>query len=667
MLGVYFLGKYNIGNKPMAGYDAKKAELYNRLRQQGLSEDAAAAQAGIGANDYNYEVNQVGTPATNPNYGKLQPISIRAKDPNAPPAPTADQLAEEAAANAELAEPPTKSSIKSQIYTTTSTETVSGGGSTTRIVNPSQPTPASQALQPALDAKQAELDQFNRDNPSNFARKRQGLPPLTPEENQERLAQQSKLVDEASQLRSQQKSLESGGGVTTVTVPNTTTTTTTVTTATSSVDTPVQSPGGEDTKVNQQTEVQLGTSAAATGGVTPAADPVPSTAEYSRATADAEVAAYGVEPAPLPPPTAEQIAAEDLAVYPNQAVSVEERERITQEEIAASDLEVYPRDVPATEDAGLYDQQQAILAAQAEQKQQDLYGSYGGASEAESNALTQARADQAAAQQTIAGQRKTQNNGDWRVRLRLAPRAEYLYLARPPGEILKPLADSDGVIFPYTPQISMGYRANYGQSDLTHSNYRGYFYQNSYVEAVNLKCTFTAQSTAEANYLLAVIHFFRSVTKMFYGQDPQRGAPPPLVYLSGLGQYQFNENPCVVSSFDYNLPSDVDYIRAGSSNMNQTNMQNLRPRQTGGNSSVGAFGALLGGALDRLAAVGVNKGAVNSTPPTPNFGLGTPTYVPTKLDINITLLPIQSRAQVSQQFSVRDFANGKLLKSGGFW
>ena len=399
----------------------------------------------------------------------------------------------------------------------------------------------------------------------------------------------------------------------------------------------------------------------------PPADAVIDTAEYRNAVANAEVAAYGVETAPPPPPTAEQIAAEDLAVYPNQAVSVEERERITQAEIAASDLEVYPRDVPSEEDAGLYDQQQAIRAAQAEQTQQDLYGGYGGASAAENNALTQAMAENARQQQTMAGQRKTQNNGDWRVRLRLAPRADYLYQANPPGEILAPLAESDGVIFPYTPQISMGYRANYSNSDLTHSNYRGYFYQNSFVEAVNLRCVFTAQSTAEANYLLAVIHFFRSVTKMFYGQDPQRGAPPPLVYLSGLGQYQFNENPCVVSSFDYILPSDVDYIRAGSSNMNQTNMQNLRSRETGGTSSVGAFGALLGGALDRLAAAGVNKGAVNSTPPTPNFGLGNPSYVPTKLDVTITLLPIQSRAQVSQQFSVRDFANGKLLKSGGFW
>jgi len=650
----------------MAGYDAKKAALFNQLKQQGVSEDAALAQAGIGDADLgNYALGMNGQMgALVIGSGKVAGVDYQA--------PTAAELKESARFDqglqsvnydVEARNPP--SNKTPMTYTTTSTETVSGGGSTTVVVGPRQNTPASTALQPAIDAKQAEIDQFNRDNPSNFARKKAGLPPMSPEEAQQRSERSLALSKEKAELANQQQDAKAPSEPTVTTVPNTTTTTNTVTTSTSSVDTPVQSPGGADTTVNQQTEVQLGASAAATGGTTPAADPVPPTAEYSQATADAEVAAYGVEPAPVPP-TAEQIAAEDLAVYPNQAVSVEDRNRITQEEnaaIAESDLEVYPRDVPSESDQLLFEQEKAIRAAQAEQAAE----SYGGASAAENAALTQALADQARFQQTIASQRKTQNNGDWRVRLRLAPRAEYLYQARPPGEILAPLADSDGVIFPYTPQISTAYRANYSTADLTHSNYRGYFYQNSYVDAVTLRCPFTAQSTAEANYLLAVIHFFRSVTKMFYGRDPHLGAPPPLVYLSGLGQYQFNENPCVVSSFEYNLPSDVDYIRAGSSNMNQTNMQNLRPRQTGGNSSVGAFGALLGGALDRLSAAGVKKGAVNSTPPTPNFGLGNPTYVPTKMEISITLFPMQSRAQVSQQFSVRDFANGKLLKSGGFW
>jgi hypothetical protein len=48
------------------------------------------------------------------------------------------------------------------------------------------------------------------------------------------------------------------------------------------------------------------------------------------------------------------------------------------------------------------------------------------------------------------------------------------------------------------------------------------------------------------------------------------------------------------------------------------------------------------------------------------LGLNSPTYVPTKMEISITLLPIQSRQQVSKQFSVKEFANGNLIK-GGFW
>ena len=43
-----------------------------------------------------------------------------------------------------------------------------------------------------------------------------------------------------------------------------------------------------------------------------------------------------------------------------------------------------------------------------------------------------------------------------------------------------------------------------------------------------------------------------------------------------------------------------------------------------------------------------------------------PTYVPTKMTIGITLLPVESRRMQSQRFSVRQYANGDLLK-GGMW
>ena len=43
-----------------------------------------------------------------------------------------------------------------------------------------------------------------------------------------------------------------------------------------------------------------------------------------------------------------------------------------------------------------------------------------------------------------------------------------------------------------------------------------------------------------------------------------------------------------------------------------------------------------------------------------------PTYVPTKIDISLTLLPIQSRSDISKIFNLQQYASGSLLK-GGFW
>jgi hypothetical protein len=224
---------------------------------------------------------------------------------------------------------------------------------------------------------------------------------------------------------------------------------------------------------------------------------------------------------------------------------------------------------------------------------------------------------------------------------------------------MQPLKVTDGVIFPYTPQIDTVYRASYDTYDLTHSNYRGYFYKNSYVDAVNIKATFTAQDTNEANYLLAVITFFKSATKMFYGQDTQRGAPPPVLYLSGLGDYQFREQSCLLSQFTYSLPDNVDYIRAGSPNNAGLNFLNVRDRQSVATNSI--FGQ-----VNRLANAFLPKGAQPTAGAPPTLGLNRPTYVPTKLDINLTLLPVQSRDQISKQFSLQRFASGDLIK-GGFW
>jgi len=261
-------------------------------------------------------------------------------------------------------------------------------------------------------------------------------------------------------------------------------------------------------------------------------------------------------------------------------------------------------------------------------------------------------------QQILIDQQRNLNNADWRVRLSLASNSDYLYNVAEPG-ILDALKPSNGVIFPYTPQIATNYKANYSNYDLTHSNYRGYFYQNSYTDQVVITAAFTAQNTQEANYLLAVIHFFRSVTKMFYGQSPHVGSPPPICYLNGLGEYQFNKHPVLVTNFAYTLPNSVDYIRAGSANNLQLNQNPLRPKTNTANPALAS--------VRRLANTFL-KPNVNpiTRPPTSMPIKNNPTYVPTKMDIVVTLLPVQSRTQVSQQFNLQSFANGQLLR-GGFW
>lgn len=285
-----------------------------------------------------------------------------------------------------------------------------------------------------------------------------------------------------------------------------------------------------------------------------------------------------------------------------------------------------------------------------------------------SGAATQVGKLNAQAQATLQARVNQPSSADWRVRIQLATGADYLYKASSPG-ILKPLAGTDGVIFPYTPTIDTAYQAKYATSDLTHSNYKGYFYQSSSVDNLTVKGTFTAQDTREAQYLLAVITFFRSVTKMFYGQDAQAGAPPPLVYLSGFGQYQFNRLPCVVSNFAYNLPPDVDYIRADGFNNYGVNLENRRS-QSSGPGPGGGLGAFL---LNKLNVNGLRLGGISNPPAPPpvsqnvnNTNAVNSTYVPTKMDISVTLLPMQTRNQVSQQFSLKRFANGDLIK-GGFW
>jgi hypothetical protein len=154
---------------------------------------------------------------------------------------------------------------------------------------------------------------------------------------------------------------------------------------------------------------------------------------------------------------------------------------------------------------------------------------------------------------------------------------------------------------------------------------------------------------------------------MFYGQDqiPKPGTPPPLCYLSGMGEFQFDRHPLVISSFNYNLPNDVDYIRAGSptllSGVNSSGYDN-------GNDIVVDDST----ACRRLQVSGLNFGGTESAPNWQKQSNTQPTYVPTKIQLSLTAYPIVTRNDISNKFSLAEYATGKLLQGskrsgGGIW
>lgn len=304
------------------------------------------------------------------------------------------------------------------------------------------------------------------------------------------------------------------------------------------------------------------------------------------------------------------------------------------------------------------------------------FGANGEGDQYKTAAQIQAEADTLAQAQALQQLRAKSTNEDWRLRIRLAPNAQYLYKATAAG-ILEPLKSTNGVVFPYTPQISTSYRANYDAYDLVHTNYKGYFYKNSAVQEITINAVFTANNNTEADYLLAVIHFFRSASKMFYGMDsnPTAGTPPPVLYMDGLGVYQFNEHPCLLSSFDYRLPADVDYVRTGGARQysgSSVNLASIRNQQGASSSTP------LAATLSRLSSLKnafdnfINPGARANNPQAQNvtnyYGItGQPTYVPTKIDISLVLLPLVSRAQQAQEFSLKNYATGQGLREQGFY
>lgn len=153
----------------------------------------------------------------------------------------------------------------------------------------------------------------------------------------------------------------------------------------------------------------------------------------------------------------------------------------------------------------------------------------------------------------------TNNNvgNDWRVKISVPNLSTFRT-----SPLLAPLVETgNNMVFPIVPTIAVQYLAEYNSIAPVHTNYSYSQYVSSSIGEINISGEFPVQNEEDGRYWIAATHFLRSLTKMFYGDSSNKGAPPPLVKLNGYGDHVFNNVPVVVTSFVSDLPNNVDYIR----------------------------------------------------------------------------------------------------------
>jgi hypothetical protein len=679
------------------------SQQLNTLSAQGASETQisnAIAAAGYKDSDFNIDLSGKFTPLTI-GQGKVAGEDFIK--------PTAAEQAESNNFYTNLAAE--SSSIKSSSTTTTSTitrtETFSqstGGGSTTVYSTPSTPTATSQAYKAQADQSFVLAESYRLNPDSKFGKSAldrrladgritqdqyNEIVKSSPEQRREKSLEYSNQYEQA---RTNQINSEVGGTPAVVVQPSQNTSQVgvtyekTTTTSTTALDGAVGGTNITSTTVNG-TEYQVIPNGNGTESYTPVGAPDVNAARATTVTvepspvyptlpptevetasvatptftqAPQEISGMAAEPfyeVPAPQQPADAYANEFTGV--DEAIAEQKNAVPYQDEFTGVDAAIATQQTIDINTSGLPVRAEDGSVAQGVKTNPETGQTY----------FTEPPVKPAIPAPTAKNESPAQPGLDWRFRISLAKKADYLY-GVPPGQagILNPLQSTSGVIFPYSPTISVTYNANYDSIEPTHSNFKIHTYKNSSVDSITIAGDFTAQDSSEANYLLAVIHFFRSVTKMFYGQDqnPARGVPPPLCYLNGFGQYQFNEHPVVITNFTYNLPTDVDYINAYPTGKGPVGV-NLTPYEKPYNN--------YSTPTQRLFKSGLTKGGAAPAPVfTNNININEVTRVPTKINIQLQCLPIVTRNAISNKFSLREYATGKLLlgnknaaMGGGIW
>lgn len=154
---------------------------------------------------------------------------------------------------------------------------------------------------------------------------------------------------------------------------------------------------------------------------------------------------------------------------------------------------------------------------------------------------------------------------DNRVRLRaFRAQEDQVYGSDTPDNILAILRSTDGLLFPYTPTISVTQAVDYKNIDLVHSNGDILTYNRTPSVGLSVSGDFTVQSQQEGTYALAVLHFLRVVSKMYFGEidkaSKKAGLPPPVLIFTGYGSYVFNNLPVILKSHSYTFDKSMNMV-----------------------------------------------------------------------------------------------------------
>ena len=157
------------------------------------------------------------------------------------------------------------------------------------------------------------------------------------------------------------------------------------------------------------------------------------------------------------------------------------------------------------------------------------------------------------------------SNFDWRARLR--PKnggKERFYGSDGVTSIMDPIKASNGLVWQYVPQIDVSGSAEYDMAQMQGMNYPINTYQSSTPPRLTLTSDVTVNNVDEGRYFLAMMQFFRVVTKSFYGDASVAagtfGTPPPVMIFEYLGDHGFNKIPVIVLAYSFEFKQDVDYV-----------------------------------------------------------------------------------------------------------